>query len=168
MTAPKYSMSYENISHLRNGKLNNLKVGEVKKDPSAKDNIDELTIRASPWKSPYGSFSAYLKEALLTELSEAKIIKESADLTLSAYILKNDISAPITGKGTGTLEVKYQISKDNKVIYESIKNSTTTWESSFFGAQAIGEAAQNYPKVYQSNLNALFTDFAFINAIKGN
>lgn len=166
IVAPKYNVSYENISHLRNGNYSKIRVGIVSKEDSVVDEVDKLQIRAAAYLSPYGTFSLYLKEALEQELQEAKILDINAEIVLNAFIIKNDISTPMD-KGSAVLDVRYQLLRGEVVVYDQIKSSSHVWNSAFNGNEAIGNASQNYPKIYQKNLNSLFTDIAFLNSIKG-
>lgn len=165
MTAPKYSPNYDSIIQIRKSKLNKLQISKVIKDPDSKNEIEKLSIRASSYNSPYGSFVDYLKEAIKQTLEESKLYSENSNLSLSAFLIKNEVDSSIP-RGRGEITVRFVLNKSEVIVYDSIKVGRTHWESSFFGSVAIAEAAQNYPKVYQSLIDELFQDPIFINSLK--
>jgi len=165
MMANKYNMNYDNIAHLKKENLNKVAVGEIKKDPSASGDIDNLRMRLMPLVSPYGNYSDYLKEALIQELEEAKLLDPSSNIEIRAYILKNEISTGISD-GLSEIEVRFLVFKNNKQVYESLKAAQNTWPSSFFGAVAAAAAKENYSVIYNKVIGSLFSDIGFINAIK--
>lgn len=166
MLAPKYNTSFENIAPLREEHLKKVAVGDVKPDPSVKqDGTESLSLRAAPFKSPYGSFSAYLKEALSQELEDAHLLDPKSPIEITAYILKNEISVPMD-TGSAALTARFVVSHGTEKLFDKVKDASTTWPSSFFGATALSAGQINYPIVYQKLLQSLFSDIDFIGALK--
>lgn len=164
--APKYNSNFDNVAALRSQPLRPIKVGDVTKEQDAKTNVDKLTIRAGDYASPYGSFTAYLQNALKQELDDARLLDANSDLQISGVLLKNQLDASGASKAYAAVEARFIVRQSSVVKYDAIKSARYEWDSSFAGNVAIPKANQNYPVVIQKLLTALFEDAAFIAAIK--
>jgi hypothetical protein len=100
--APKYNTDFNNISQLRREKLNPARVGTVTKETAAKSDVDSLAIRGGTYESPYGSYTAYLAEALKQELDDARLLDPLSQIEVSAVLLRNSLNA---GFSTGEAEI---------------------------------------------------------------
>jgi hypothetical protein len=164
--APKYNSNFDNVAALRSQQLRPIKVGDVSKEQNAKTNINKLTIRGGDYASPYGSFTAYLQNALKQELDDARLLDSSSDLQITAVLLKNQLDASGASRAYAAVEARFVVKDSSAVKYDSVKSARYEWDSSFAGNVAIPKANQNYPVVMQRLLTSLFTDPAFIAAIK--
>ncbi len=164
--APKYNSNFDNVAALRGQQLKLIKVADVSKDQKAKTNVDKLTIRGGSYVSPYGSFTAYLQNALKQELDDARLLDANSDLQISGALLRNELDASGASKAYAAVEARFVVRESSTVKYDAVKSARYDWDSSFVGAVAIPRANQNYPVVIQRLLTALFTDPEFIAAIK--
>lgn len=164
--APKYNTDFNHISQMRKEKLNPVKVGSVTKDPNEKEDVDLLTIRGGRYKSPNGTYTAYLEEALKQEIDDARLLNPNSQIEVNAVLLKNTIDAAGFSVGIAEIAARFVVRKAGDVKYEKIKTAQHTWESSFAGAIAIPKAHQNYPIVVQKLIGSLFSDPDFISALR--
>jgi len=170
--APKYNTDFNNISHMRKAKLNPVKVGAITKDITVQEvnavqsDVDHLTVRGGTYVSPYGSFTAYIEEALKQELEDARLLDKNSEIEVSGVLLKNILDGSGTSIGIAEIEVRFVVRKAGDVKYEKIKKARHTWESAFAGAVAIPKAHQNYPIVVQKLLGSLFSDPEFMSVLR--
>jgi len=164
--APKYNSNFDNVVALRGQQLNAIKVGDITKEPGAKTNVNKLTIRAGDYASPYGSFTAYLQNALKQELDDARLLDPNSSLQVSGVLLSNELDASGAVKAYAAVKARFVVQESGAVKYDAVKSARYDWDSNFVGAVAIPRANQNYPVVIQRLLTALFTDPEFITAIK--
>jgi hypothetical protein len=163
--APKYNTDFNNISQMRKEKLNPVKVGSVTKDLTAKEDVDSLTIRVGKYESPYGTFTAYLEEALKQELEDARLLDPTSQIEVSAVLLKNELDAAIS-MGVAEITARFVVRKSGDVKYDRVKTARHTWESAYRGDLAIPKAHQNYPIVVQKLIGLLFSDPEFISVLR--
>jgi outer membrane protein assembly factor BamE (lipoprotein component of BamABCDE complex) len=163
--APKYNTDFNNISQLRREKLNAARVGTVTKETAAKSDVDSLTIRSGSFLSPYGSYTAYLAEALKQELDDARLLDPMSQIEVSAVLLKNSIDVPAS-TGVAEIEARFVVRNAATTKFDKIKIVRQTWESSFAANMAVPRAHQNYPIAMQKLIGQLFSDPDFIAALK--
>jgi len=164
MTAPPYTAQVDNVIKLQKSEAVQITVGTMTSTPGP-SNKDKISIRGSQLQSPYGTYAAYLAEALKQELSLAGKYAATASRSISAELLRNDVSAAI-GDGHGEIEARFVVRDNGDVRYDQIKTAGTTFSSPFMGAIAIPNAVQAYPALVQQLLLNLFDDPAFLNALK--
>jgi len=58
------------------------------------------------------------------------------------------------------------ITRGGQTRYDQVKSIHDEWDSSFVGAIAIPRAQERYPIMVQKLLSELFTDPAFLQAVK--
>ena len=167
MTAPKYNGSFETSQKLRDAGLERARVGQFTADPKATDKVNRLSIRASPYASPYGSsFVAYLEQAVRQELEDGRLFDQNASTEIDGILLRNELDGSGIATGTADIEAQFIVQRDGTVRFDKVKSAHHEWESSFLGATAIPAAAQNYPVVVQKLISQLFADPDFIAAMK--
>lgn len=164
--APKYNTDFNNIGQLRREKLMPARVGSVTKQADANSDVDSLTIRGGSYLSPYGSYTAYLAEALKQELDDARLLDPQSQIEVSAVLLKNVLDASGFSTGVAEIEARFIVRNAGTIKFDKVKIARHTWESSFAGAIAIPKAQQNYPVVVQKLVGQLFVDPEFISALK--
>ncbi len=166
LTAPRYTASLDNVQKLKDGAIAPTKVGTFKSDPG-KDNPTSISIRGSSLASPYNnSYADYLAESLKQELSIAGKLAPDAQIEVTGALQKNDISIPPVGSGSGDITARFIVTRAGAVRYDQVKSVHDEWESSFVGAIAIPRAQEQYPILVQKLLAAVYTDPAFIQALK--
>lgn len=142
------------------------RVGSVTKQADANSDVDSLTIRGGSYLSPYGSYTAYLAEALKQELDDARLLDPQSQIEVSAVLLKNLLDASGFSTGVAEIEARFIVRNADTIKFDKVKIARHTWESSFAGAIAIPKAQQNYPVVVQKLVGQLFADPEFISALK--
>lgn len=166
MTAPQYTPSVANIGQLKMVKLRPLAVEKIMPDPTLGSNNESIGLRGSSMTSPNGSYSAYLEEAIKSELQAAGLLDLSSPTRLSGVLIKNDINIGGFSTGDSIIEVRIKVTKDGGVAYDKLKTTTLQFESSFAGAVAIPKGRDMYPITVQKFIETLTADNDFISALK--
>ncbi len=164
--APKYNSNMDNVGKLRAANLAPTNIGPISKDPTAKVNVDKLTIRAGTYSSPYGSFTAFLQEALKQEFEDARLLDPNSKIEISGVLVRNVLDGSGASLGFAEMEARLMVKRDGATAYDASKSARIEWESSFAGAVAIPRANQNYPNVIQKLLGEFYADPKFIAALK--
>lgn len=166
MVAPQYTASLDNIQVLKDSGNYTAKVAEFQ---SGKDKAyaNPISIRGSSLASPYNeSYASYMTAALKQELSLAKKLSPDANVEISGTVLKNDIDATGASMGWAEVEARFIVKRSGQLRYDQVKSVKHEFPSSFAGNVAIPKAVQEYPVAVQKLLNKLYTDKAFIEALK--
>ena len=71
-----------------------------------------------------------------------------------------------SAQGVGTISARFVVKRDGAVRYDQVKTVRSEWDSSFAAAIAVPRATQQYPLVVQKLLGSLYSDPAFISAIR--
>ncbi|HLO78002.1 MAG TPA: hypothetical protein VK196_16225 [Magnetospirillum sp.] len=162
--ANEYSFSPENVQALREAGSSKVRLGAV--TSQMKDESAGIHLRAASMVSPYGSYAAYLKEALRQELEEAGRLTIDSDAEISGTLTKNEFDASGISVGEGALAAVFTVRRGGKPVYERIHEAKITWESAFSGAVAIPRAVGEYRKLMQKLVQQLLHDPAFLEAIR--
>jgi uncharacterized lipoprotein YajG len=163
--APTYSVSIPNLQTLRDANLAQVAVGEVTATGSAANN-ESISVRANSMVSPQGTFAKYLQNALVQELSDARLLDPKSDIKITAVLLKNDISAGGFITNSAEMEVQIAVSKAAQKTFDKVKKAKIEWDSNFIGAIAIPRAMQNYPRLVETLLKELYADKDFLSSLK--
>ncbi len=166
LVAPPYTASLQNVQTLKDGGDYTARVGafDSRKDPA---NANPISIRGSSLSSPYGeSYATYLAEALKQELTLAGKWAAGSEVEVSGVLMKNDLDASGINVGEGVIEARFVVRAGAQAKYDKLKSARTEWESSFAGAVAIPRAQQEYPRLVQRLLEALYADPEFLAALK--
>ena len=163
--APKYTPSVYNVQALRDASATAAKVGGVS---AAGDEAHDgsIGLRGTAMHSPYGSYSAYLRDALTQELREAKLLDDTSQVEISAQLLKNDIHAAGLSSASADIEARFKVARAGQTRYDKISSAHLEWDSSFVGAIAIPRAQQHYPEAVAALLARLYADREFLAALK--
>lgn len=164
-TAPTYSPHYETIDRLKKIAIDKMSVGEVQpRDPNA--SVNQITLRGAMLTSPSGTFASYFENAIRSDLMEMGLYNPTSTTQINATILKNDIDISGFGTGYGVMEVKLTINKNGALAFEKVYSANTQFESSFAGAVAIPKGQSEYPNLVRALLQNVYSDAAFIEAVK--
>jgi len=162
--APKYTPTPENINRLKDAGADAIKVGEFQ---AGNETVNNLSIRGGSYVSPYeGSYVNFLKEALRQELDDARLFNPAATIEIGGVLVRNELNAAGFSTADALIEARFTVKRNGQVRYDQVKTAKYEWESSFVGAVAIPKAQQNYPVVVQKLLASLYSDPAFLAAIK--
>jgi hypothetical protein len=155
--------SVDSVQSIRNSGMAPVNVGDFKVAPAANVKIDKLvTVRGSQLTSPNNdSFSAYLRESLLTDLKSAGKYDPASALTVSAQLLRNELNAAGFSKADASLGAKFSVARAGTVLFDKDIVAQETWDSSFIGAIAIPDAINHYTDIYSKLLQRLFADEEF-------
>jgi hypothetical protein len=163
--APPYAASIPNIQTLKSAAPASVSVGEfTTQGPDA--NNESISIRGNPMVSAQGTFAKYLQNALIQELTEARLLDAKSDVKITAILIKNDISAAGFVTASAEMEARFSVSNSGKVVFDKTKRATVEWDSNFVGMIAIPRAQQNYPNLVTALLKELYADKDFLNALK--
>lgn len=164
--APHYAPSIENVQMLRDSGAGAARVGKFEAD-SRTGNNDSISLRGSPMSSPVGGkFTAYIEEAIRTELSAARLLDDKAAVEISGLVIKNDVDVAGINEGSAEIEARVVVKRASEVRFDKVKHAKINFESSFAGAVAIPRGVQSYPEVVQKFLSILYSDRDFISALK--
>lgn len=164
-TAPVYPASVNNLQALKAAKGTTVNVGPFTADGAAANNAS-IGLRAVQMTSPKGSYSNYLHDALVQDLTDAGLYDAKSGTQVTAVLLKNDISAAGVSTASGMIEARFTVSRDGKQLFDKTKHGALEWESHFVGNIAIDRAKNNYPNLVTAMLHDLYSDPDFINSLK--
>ncbi len=164
MKAPPYQPDFNIVNDLNNDDIQSISVGEIEsQDPK----VNKLSLRGSPMLSPYNnSYADYLEEALQEQLTQANLFDAESDIEIRGELLENKVNAKGIKTGTANLSARFEVENGSVVKFDKIKTIQHEWKSSFVGAIAIPNAAENYPIAVQKLVAALMSDPDFIAAVK--
>jgi hypothetical protein len=162
LPGPRYEPSFDNVQVLKQA---NSKVSAVELTGAKK--TGGVSIRGSTIKSPYGKdLIHYIQTALQGELEKAGLLASDGTKKITGVILTNKIDCAIS-TAFGEMKGTFSVAQGDKTLYQGTVEIKEQWESSFVGAIAIPRCAEMYPKIVQKFLNKLYSDPAFIAALKG-
>jgi hypothetical protein len=162
VTMPRYEPSYDNVQLLKQqAPLHSLDAPSVVADKGQ----DSIAVRANPIRSPDGSMSKHVQQALEGELRLAGLLAPSATRHLEVRLRENSLTAGM-GSGNGLIRADFDLREGNTSLYSASKTVTSVWDSSFVGAIAIPAAANAYNPLVRKLLAELYQDPAFIKALK--
>jgi hypothetical protein len=165
LVAPRYTASLDNVQVIKDAGIQAAKVGKFDSTPG-NGNSNPISLRGSSMSSPYdGSYATYLSEALKQDLSLAGKLAPDAEIEVSGALQKNDINIPL-GSGSGDLEARFIVKRSAMVRYDQVKSIHDVWDSSFVAAVAMPRAQARYPEMMRKLLASLYSDPAFIDALK--
>jgi hypothetical protein len=162
--APNYTPSPQTSQPLQSARVQPAKVGEISADKAA--NNTSITLRASSMEPAQGTYAKYLADAIRQELELTKLYAPDGSTEITGTLLKNDLDTGLADKGIGVMEVRFIVRREGTVRFDKVKAAKTEWETSFVGAIAIPRAQQEYPRLVQTLVSALFSDPDFIAALK--
>lgn len=165
MNTPRYSVHVSNTVALREAGLAKVSIGDIAKDPGARGDVDRVKARALTLGSPYGSFTAYLREALTAEFDHADLYAPRSPLRIDGVLLRNE--APGDGENdTVVVEAELTVTRDGAQVYRARKSGRYEWRSTLPGDVAIPRMAANYQTGVQRLIAAFIADPQFAAALK--
>jgi hypothetical protein len=165
ITAPRYGAHVTNTIALREAGLAKVAIGDVAKDPAAKRDVDRVKARAMTVSSAYGSYTAYLREALLAEFDHAGLLDSAAAIRIDGVLLKNELAGNLD-KEYALVEAELRVTRDGVSAYRATKIARYEWDSAFLGEVAIPRAISNYQAGVQRLIAAFIADPEFVAALR--
>ena len=150
---------------LRDAGTGKVRVGSFQADPDSGNN-ESISLRGLSLQSPVGGkFSAYVAEALRSELAAARLIDDKAAVEIGGVLIKNNVDVSGIRFGTAILQARVVVRRDGRATYDKLVQADMTFESSFAGTVAVPKAIQAYPTLVQKFLAKLYGDREFIAAL---
>lgn len=159
--------SLDNIERIRRTTVAPLDVGAFTRGAgiSAADDRSH-GVRSNTVVAPRGSFSGYLGETLKVELVGAGRYQTGGPLVLRGELLETRLDGSGTNVGVASLGARFELVRDQAVLYRSDLRVADRWESAFMGVEAIPAAVNHYQDLYRRLVGALFSDPAFLEAAR--
>ena len=131
-------------------------VGKFEKSSNLSDgantNVSVRALNLSAQK--YGSYAAYLRETLVTDLRASGMLAENAPWTITATLTENTMGSPGT-TAYGHVAARWVVTSAQGVCYDKTLEIDEKWPSSMVGAIAIPLTARKYTALH-SRLVAKF------------
>jgi hypothetical protein len=165
MNTPRYSVHVSNTLALREAGLAKVSIGDIAKDPASRRDVDRVKARAMTLGSPYGSFTAYLREALTAELDHSDLYAADSPIRIDGILLRNEAS----GEGDNdsvVIEAELTVTRDGARVYRGRKTGRYEWRSTLPGDVAIPRMAANYQAGVQRLIAAFIADPEFTAALR--
>lgn len=118
-------------------------------------------LRLEPGK---GSWSQYLKDTLVVELTAAGLHDVASPIVIEGQLIDSKVDAAIT-TGTGRVAARFTVASNARVVYDKTLAVDASWESSFMGAVAVPEAINQYGALYKKLVAKLVDDPDFRRAL---
>jgi hypothetical protein len=165
LTGPRYGAHVSNTLALREAGLGKLSVGEFRKDPAAKHDVDHVKARAMTVVSAYGSYTAYLREAFAAEFDHADLLDPDSRTRVDGVLLRNELGGGLD-REFALIESDLTVTRDGAVVYRGKKTARFEWQSTYPGDVAIPRAIANYQVGVQRLVAAYIADPEFVAALK--
>jgi hypothetical protein len=165
-TAPRYPTNYPAVTELRAAGLAPVRVNAFTAAPGADRRIESLTIRGGKLSSPYGTYVAYLSEALKDDLDHAGLLDEQSGVALDGVLIRNSIDGSGFTTGFAEIEARLTVSRAGAPVYEATKAVRHEWPSNMVGAVAIPRAISNYGAAVRKLLADFYADPGFTAALR--
>jgi hypothetical protein len=165
LVAPPYSADYSALDKLKGASIEKTAVAPVQpRDASAA--VNKISLRGASLQAAQGTFAQYLEDALIQDLKEVSAYDPKAGTLISATILKNDVDVSGFSKGTGTMTVRFTVTRAGATRLDKTYAAATEFESSFAGNVAIPKGQGEYGHLVQTLLGKVYADPEFVNALK--
>jgi hypothetical protein len=165
-TLAPHQPSVNTVTMLRSSGIQKLAVGDFKLAPGAKADIDKsVSARATSASPAEGTFSAYLKAALVSDLKASGLYDAGAPLAIQGQLVDAQLD---TGMSTGRaiISAHFEVTHSGQTALDKTLKDEHTWDSSFVGAIAIPRAINEYQVGYANLLGQLYKDPEFLRACR--
>ncbi len=149
----------EDIKQLTSGSTIKMSVGNFTADKDVQASI--MCRGEGPVSAPGGkTFEQYIKDAIVQELTIARIFDQSSDRKLTAVLNQIDFSSAMSG---GRWDIMMTFSA--KEVEPFVIRITYPFDSSFVAYTACNEVAQALPLATQKLINELIKHPSFLKII---
>jgi hypothetical protein len=160
---PRYNHHVGNTLELRAAAPGKVAIGEFRKDPGARNDVDELRSQALDIESPYGSYTAYLQEALKIEFDHADLLDPASSTRIDGVLLRNGFGATADREFV-ELEAELTVWRGAEVAYRGSKSARYDWHANYH--VAASRAVANYQVGVQRLIAAFIADPEFVAALR--
>lgn len=161
MGLPQHTATLENIQAMRAAGIAKVGVGTFALAPDLPESMDRtIGIRAVTVSSPDGSFSTYLRQTLITELTAGGKLDPNSPIVIGGALTESKIDAGI-GQAHAVLGANFSVTRDGKIVFSKAFEVHDDWQGDFLGAVAIPAAMDHYTALYSKLVGALLTDTEF-------
>ncbi|NZA28304.1 hypothetical protein H0E84_18165 [Luteimonas sp. SJ-92] len=165
MPAPTYQPSVDISDALLKSEVTQMQVAAFGAAPGVENN--SLSVRGSRLTTGSdGTYAGYLREALVNELKAGGRYDGDSDVRISGTLTHNELNGAGIKIGTALVGARFQVERDDAMVYDKALQTAHEWESSFVGAIAIPAAFDNYATAVQKLLLELLTDPDFLEATR--
>jgi hypothetical protein len=165
LTGTRYSPLISNTLALREAGLAKVNVGAIATDPDSKEDVEDVMARAMVVKSAYGTYTAYLREALASEFDHADLLDAASPIRIDGVLLRNELGGE-SGKENVIVEAELTVTRDGAAVYRGRHTGKLAWASVYPGEVAIPRAISNYQAGVQRLIAAFIADPEFVAALK--
>jgi hypothetical protein len=165
INGPRYNPFVGNTLALREAGLEKVAIGVIRKDPESRADVDKVKARAMNVTSPYGSYTAYLREALAAEFDHADLLDAGSAISIDGVLLANTLGGGMDKEFAG-LQAQLTVTRDGKTAWQGTKSARYEWASAFLGEVAIPRAIANYQIGVQRLIAAFIADPEFVAALR--
>ncbi len=160
---PRYNHHVGNTLELRAAGLDKIGIGDFRKDPEARHDVDELRSQALNIESPYGSYTEYLREALKTEFDHADLLDPASSIRIDGVLLRNGFGATADREFV-ELEAELTVWRGAEVAFRGAKSARYDWHANYH--VAASRAVANYQVGVQRLIAAFIADPEFVAALR--
>jgi hypothetical protein len=165
LTGTRYSPLISNTLALREAGLARVSVGSIATDPDSKEDVEDVMARAVVVKSAYGTYTAYLREALASEFDHADLLDAASATRIDGVLLRNELGGE-PGKENVIVEAELTVTRDGAAVYRGRHTGKLAWASVYPGDVAIPRAISNYQAGVQRLIAAFIADLEFAAALR--
>jgi hypothetical protein len=160
---PRYNHHVGNTLELRAAGLDKVSIGEVRKHPEARVDVDELRSQTLYIESPYGSYTAYLQEALKIEFDHADLLDPASSVRIDGVLLRNGFGQSADREFV-ELEAELTIWRGTEIAYRGTRSARYDWHANYH--VAMSRAVANYQAGVQRLIAAFIADPEFVAALR--
>ena len=165
MTGATYEASGYNVREIEENLNNDLAVGDFTRTESDRVQDPWIFRGASKIRSPIGDgHHDFIADAITNELMLARKLDGQSNLVLKGDLLEHKVDAAMS-TGVGSVEMKFTLNAEGKVLYDETKRIEHKWNSAFVGTTAANKAVRGHLEMIEMLIKSLFADIDFINAI---
>jgi len=159
-----YQPGAATVTAIKAAPLGMIAVGEFALAAGVKPKADlVIALQGAIYASPVAnSFSQYLREAIIVELTAAKKYAPDSALVLTGQLVRNAGGRLFSiSSASAVTEARFQVRRDSEVLFDKQISADVVWKSSFAADIAGVEATSQYLNLYGRLLAKLFTDPEF-------
>jgi hypothetical protein len=165
VTMSQQPATMDNIQTIRAARIPNVAVGTFGPAPSLPAHADTaITFRADSLSAPSGSFSAYLRQTLITQLTASGRFDANSPIVISGLLTESNADTALD-RPHAVLGAEFTVTRGGQQIFRKSLQVEDSWTGDFFGAVAIPDAMNHYTALYSKLVGVLMLDPGFRAAV---